>query len=80
MNKEDLEVARAIIKIAEFLKMEEKTVITNLSFFDKDIFNKLRTSYNNFVMFQDMDFEERAKILGIGYKKNKDGFEVSKTL
>lgn len=80
MNKEDLEVARSIIKIAEFLKMEEKMVITNISLFDKDIFNKLRTSYNNFVKFQDMNFEERAKILGIGYKKIKDGFEVSKIL
>jgi len=46
----------------------------------KDIFNKLRTSYNNFVEFQDMDFEERAKVLGVGYKKVKNGYEVSKVL
>jgi hypothetical protein len=78
--KQDLEIAESIIKLAEFLKTEEKTIITNLSLFDKDIFNKLRTSYNNFVEFQDMDFEERAKVLGVGYKKVKNGYEVSKVL
>ena len=80
MKKPNIELFKAINFLADYLGKEPNIIVSNLAFFDKEVFAKLKDEYNDCVAFYDLSIEERASRMGFTVKKSEEGLSISTVL
>ncbi len=78
--KPNLELFKSVNFLADYLGKQPNDIVSNLAFFDKETFAKLKDAYNGCVSFYDQPIEKRAEQMGYTVVKGKQGLEISTVL
>jgi hypothetical protein len=74
-------VYEALITLADFLGMTENEVASNVSMFDKEMFQKIKIAVDKVNAFNALPMKEMVESMGYSYEERTDGsFVVSGVL
>jgi hypothetical protein len=69
-TKEALEIKKAIICLADFLKIEPQNLVSSICFLDKEKFAKFKEASDLWNIFEESDIVTRGSLLGITITQN----------
>jgi hypothetical protein len=67
-TKQALEIKKAILCLADFLKIEPLNVVSGICFLDKEKFAKFKEASDLWNIFEESDIFTRGSLLGITIK------------